>query len=251
MPASHEDALCIRRQDWSETSQTVSLLTRRLGLVRGLVKGAKREKGPFSGGLELLTLGEVGLVSKPDRELATITDWDLREIFPALRSSLDAHTIGIYLADLLQTGLAVGDPHPQLFEQAVATLRIVGALDTDRDGRWRGLLCFQRTFLAEIGYRPELEADVETGERLDLDGADRVLAFKPAAGGLVRDVSGKDRWRVRISTVRALRGMGDAGETEGRALTRANRLLAAYLRYLLDRESAAARLLFDRMDADA
>lgn len=245
MPAAHEDALCIRRQDWSETSQTVTLLTRGMGLVRGLVKGAKREKGPFSGGLELLTLGEVGLVVKAERELAAVTDWDLREVFPALRSDFLAHNIGIYMADSLQTGLAAGDPHPQLFDQAVAALRRIGSLEADREARWRALLRFQLILLEEIGYRPQLDADVETGERLDLsEGA--ALAFKPSEGGLVREAVGGDRWRVRASTIRMLRSP-DATPAEELALTRANRLLAAYLRHVLARESPAAGLLFGRM----
>ena len=46
-----DTAICIRRWDFSETSQTVSLLTREHGILRGLAKGAKREKGTFSGEL--------------------------------------------------------------------------------------------------------------------------------------------------------------------------------------------------------
>jgi DNA repair protein RecO (recombination protein O) len=252
MPAIHEHAVCIRRQDWSETSQTVTLLTRGQGLVRGLVKGAKREKGAFSGGLELLTLGEVGLVTKPERDLATVTDWDLREVFPALRSDWLAHTIGVYLADLLQSGLESGDPHPRLFERAVETLRRIGSVEARRSERWAALLRFQQAFLEEIGYRPELDADVETGEKLELSDEQQVLAFKPAAGGLVRDLAGRDRWRVRLSTIRILRNPDHAGtgpEAEA-GLTRANRLLAAYLRETLGRESPAAGLLFGRSGDD-
>ena len=55
MPTITDQAIVIRRWDFSETSQTVSLFTRDHGIVRGLAKGAKREKGDFSGGLDLLT----------------------------------------------------------------------------------------------------------------------------------------------------------------------------------------------------
>ncbi|MCH7602254.1 MAG: recombination protein O N-terminal domain-containing protein, partial [Planctomycetes bacterium] len=59
MPTISDYAICIRRWDFSETSQTVSLFTRESGIIRGLAKGAKREKGNFSGGFDLLTLGQV------------------------------------------------------------------------------------------------------------------------------------------------------------------------------------------------
>ena len=42
MPTITDNAICIRRWDYSETSQTVSLLLRNHGVIRGLVKGAKR-----------------------------------------------------------------------------------------------------------------------------------------------------------------------------------------------------------------
>ena len=44
MPIIADTAICIRCWDFSETSQTVSLVTREHGVVRGLAKGAKREK---------------------------------------------------------------------------------------------------------------------------------------------------------------------------------------------------------------
>ena len=72
MPIIADTAICIRCWDFSETSQTVSLFTREHGVVRGLAKGAKREKGGFSGGLDVLTRGEMIASVKPGRDLAAI-----------------------------------------------------------------------------------------------------------------------------------------------------------------------------------
>ena len=47
-------------------------LCRRHGMLRGLAKGARRERGSFSGGIALLARGEVVAVTKPDRELQTL-----------------------------------------------------------------------------------------------------------------------------------------------------------------------------------
>ncbi|MHC4990131.1 MAG: DNA repair protein RecO, partial [Planctomycetota bacterium] len=69
MPTIQDQAVCIRHWDFSETSQTVSLLSREHGVIRGLAKGAKREKGTFSGGIDLLTVGEVVAITKRGREL--------------------------------------------------------------------------------------------------------------------------------------------------------------------------------------
>ena len=88
MAQVRDQAICIRHWDWSETSQTVSLFCREHGLIRGVAKGAKREKSTFSGGLELMTRGEVVASLKNTDTLSTLTSWNLLETFSASRGSL-------------------------------------------------------------------------------------------------------------------------------------------------------------------
>ena len=90
MPTIRDEAICIRHWDFSETSQTVSLLLRDHGVLRGLAKGARRERGSFSGGFDLFTRGEIVAIVKPGRELATLTEWTLLETFPVLRREAPA-----------------------------------------------------------------------------------------------------------------------------------------------------------------
>ena len=85
MPTVTDNAICIRRWDYSETSQTVSLFMRDHGLVRGIVKGAKRAGGGFDGGVDVLTHGQVVMILTPSRELATVTAWHVLEVFRPLR----------------------------------------------------------------------------------------------------------------------------------------------------------------------
>ncbi|MFN9968750.1 MAG: DNA repair protein RecO, partial [Phycisphaerae bacterium] len=68
-----DDAICIRVWDWSETSQTVSLFCRSLGVVRGLAKGSKRQDARFSGGYELFTRGQAGVLITSHDAMATLT----------------------------------------------------------------------------------------------------------------------------------------------------------------------------------
>ena len=81
MPTITEQAICIRQWDFSETSQTVSLFGRDTGVFRGIAKGSRRPKSNFSGGLDLLTLGDVVSIIKPGRDLATITEWGLHKVW--------------------------------------------------------------------------------------------------------------------------------------------------------------------------
>lgn len=249
VPTLQDDAICIRHWDWSETSQTVSLLTRAHGMVRGLAKGSKREKGRFCGGIELLTRGQLLFISKPSSDLATLTEWDLTELFPGLRQDLRRFYAGMYLADLLQHSIRDHDPHPGAFEAALACLRSLGApTPPDRPGGAGGaggaggggggavdepLTRFQWALLLEMGYRPELDRDVRTGA--PLPEARRYL-FAPHQGGVTATEpdDASPAWPVRAETITCLRALGDpASQPDAGTWDRAARLLAAYFREVL------------------
>ncbi len=243
MPTITDNAICIRRWDFSESSQTVSLFARDHGVLRGIVKGAKREKGRFSGGLDLLTLGQVVAIVKPTSELATLTEWTLLRTFRAVRMSLSANRAGLYMADLVHHMLRDHDPHPPLFSAFELAL---GALDNE-SAIGLTLLTFQWTLLDESGYRPELALDAATGKALP--GGDKTLAFSAAAGGVVADTGTGERWRVRPETISLLRRISGSGAPDDESVAldtvdRANRLLAAYFREILGHEPNAMRWAF-------
>lgn len=250
MPTITDNAVCIRRWDYAETSQTVSLFLREHGIIRGIAKGAKREKGAFSGGIDLLTRGEVVAILKPGRELATVTEWHLEEVYWALRRRLAANRVGLYMASLIPHLLTDLDPYPGLFD---AFTQALAGLDGDRPVELT-LLGFQWTLLVETGYQPQLDRDARTGQPLPQERA--TLAFSAAAGGVVADTAAPpppaagasaDRWRVRPETIDLLRALA-AGTLPERpdpaVVKRANRLLGVYLRALIGREPHAMRWAF-------
>ena len=240
MGTIHDQGVCIRHWDFSETSQTVSLFGRSLGVVRGLSKGARRERGAFDGGIDLLSRGEFGAIVKPGRELATLTEWDLLEVFPRLRTDLAANRAAFYMADLLGRMLQPEDPHPVLFDQLVDSLRVLGSVqgvDEPLPDGAGALLSFQWALLCETGYRPSVECDP----------ALEVAEFSPFAGGVVRSGEPVDgqRWKVRRSTLECLAAIGTKpGNGDASSVDRANRLLAAYLRHVLGVEPPTMQLVF-------
>src|SRR4051812_28677764 len=119
MPTITDNAVVIRRWDFSETSQTVSLFTREHGVIRGLAKGAKREQGSFSGGMDLLTRGEIVAIIKSGKDLATLTAWHLQDMFRPLRQNLQANRIALYMADLVHHMIIDHDPHPRVYDDFV------------------------------------------------------------------------------------------------------------------------------------
>jgi DNA repair protein RecO (recombination protein O) len=241
MPPVTDNAICIRRWDFSETSQTVSLFLRSHGIVRGIVKGAKRARGGFDGGIDLLTHGQVVAIVKPARDLAAVTQWRVLDTFRALREHLAANRAGLYMADLIHHMLTEHDPHPRLFDALCSALHGLGDVDQIN----RTLLGFEWTVLLESGFRPQLERDAETGAELPPSTA--TLGFSATAGGVVADTGGPDRWRVRRETIDLLRAVA-AGkpidDTDAAGHGRAARLLAVYIRELLGAEPKSMRWAF-------
>jgi len=234
MPRLHDDAVVLRRFDWSETSQIAWLFTREHGLLRGVAKGAKRPKSAFDGGLEPLTRGEIGAIVKPDADLATLTGWDLREVCWAARRSLAAHRAALFAAGLLASVVTDLDPHPPLFD---ALCGLLGELEAGRDP-WIAALRFQWAALAETGHAPRLGS-------LAREGRPRVLGFDPREGRVVADPGAhrEDVWRVRRPTIEAVETAAAGGEPDPAAARRANRFLMSYWTWTLGREPRVASLL--------
>ena len=240
MPTITDTALCLRRWDFSETSQTARLFTREHGAIRGLAKGAKRERGAFSGGFDVLARGQIVAIVKPGRELATLTEWSLQETYRALRLHLEANRAGLYMADLVHHMVTDHDPHPALFDALVAALR---RLDPPEQAA-RALLDLQWSVLEETGYRPEVERDARTGDALPDAPA---LTFSARAGGAVDGDDGPDSWRVRRETIELLQTLARReGPVDGPAevVARSSRLLAVYARAIIGREIPTMRWAF-------
>ena len=230
-----DTAICLRCWDFSETSQTVSLLTKEHGMIRGIAKGSKRDTGTFSGGFDPLTRGSIVARIKTNNDLATLTEWQLEHVWWTTRNNLDVNRGAIYMVDLVGRMLTDQDPHTNVYD---ILLEALNRMDSGHDIDWP-LLRFQWALLVETGYKPTLETVCEN---------ETVVAFSSNTGGVVEDTGEIDRVRVRKETVNVLRMLEEGSSmqsTEPETLRRANRLLAHYLRDIIGKDTAAMRWMWN------
>lgn len=233
----------------------MSLLTREHGLLRCLAKGSKREKGPFSGGLEVATVGHMVGIVRPNSELVLLTSWDLLDPAYLLRSSLERYHAAMYAIDLVPRLINDHDPHPELFDALRLLIDQFGNEPACTPERISQLLVyFQWALLSGVGSRPELRSDVQSGEVLEQGG--EVYGFDARQGGVTLDPGASeqaDLWRVRGSTIDLLRRLDDRPELESldRAseaeLGRAGALLSAYIRTLVGHEIRSAYAIYPQI----
>ncbi len=237
-----DSCICLRKLEYSETSQILMLLSRNRGIVKVLAKGAHRRTkagaGKFDGGVDLLDRGEAVFTDDTSRELATLTEWKLVEGHLKLRRDLRAMYLGLYAAEWISLFFEEHDPHPRVFD---ATDALLGELETP--GREECFLAWELGLLREAGFLPQLDVCIECGsEAAERDG----VYFSPARGGIVcRACSGSvpDRISQDIRLVRLLRSMNATGCEGSRRLPRLsryqtdplNQLLAMQVEHLLGR----------------
>ena len=178
MAAEKALALVIRVTDWSETSRIATLWTRELGKVRVLAKGGRRLKSNFESGLDLLTVCSIVLLRKTSGGLDLLTEAQVVRRFPRLSAELAALYSGYYIAELLSDWTEDYDPHPALFDEAVAALQALGEPDVPTGPR---LMRFEMVLLRELGYSPILDRCVAC----ELPPGERGLAFTAAGGGVL------------------------------------------------------------------
>ena len=248
VPRFKDQAICIRDLDWSESSQLVVLLTREHGKIRGLAKGSRRASpsavARFCGGINLLNTGQVIATTRATTQLAAITEWNLQNDAFHLRTDLQAQWLAMYAADVVNAMLADEDPHAQTFDALTQLLADLA----DPDAHQAALLRFQWALLVDCGLRPALDEDVSTGQPL---GKTSTYTFDPQLGGFTtRQGINDTAWRVRVATIHALRDIASGqptDQTDPQTRQRANRLLCAYLRAILDKELPTMPLVLSPM----
>ena len=118
MALARDRCICLRKVEYSETSQILTLFGREHGLLRLIAKGAHRRTkagaSKFDGGLDLLDLGDAVFSLRLEKDLATLTEWSLRDGHLELRQNLRALYLGQYAAELCSLLVEEQPPPPAL-----------------------------------------------------------------------------------------------------------------------------------------
>src|SRR3978361_2404240 len=159
MALAQDRGICLRKFEYSETSQILTFFAREHGLLRVIAKGAHRKtkagSSKFGGGVDLLDVGRAVFTFEPSRELNTLTEWHLEEGHLELRRSLRGIYLAQYAAELTGLLFEEKDPNALLFDRLLHTVLDLGTPRVEES-----FLAFELDLLREAGYLPELHVCV-------------------------------------------------------------------------------------------
>lgn len=203
MSAEKTDAIILRVVEYSETSCVVTVLSREFGKLSGLAKGARRKKSPFESALDLLSVVRLVFLRRSGGGLELLTEAKLERRFRSSARDLSRYYLATYLGELLLLFTEENDPHPALYDAAVAAL---SAIDSELpDPAWE-LLGFELRLLSELGHSPMLDGCTGCGESISggrvhfglltggllcprcRSGQQQVVLLSVAALGILRDL---------------------------------------------------------------
>lgn len=152
-----DTAICLRTVDYSETSQIVTLFTKRTGKIGAIAKGSKRKKSAFDGPIETLAYGQI--VFKPataTAKLATLTEFQQSPVLMGLSRKLITLNAALFATELVDAFTETNDPHPNLFD-AMLTFLTDLQQTSDTPNAIALLIVFQLALLNDIGEKPVLK----------------------------------------------------------------------------------------------
>ncbi len=155
MTAEKSDAIVLRVSEFSETSCIATLFTREFGKVTGLAKGARRRKSAFESALDVLSIVGLVFLRKNSGGLDLLTEARLERRFRSAATSLGAWYAALYLVEILAAFSEAHDPHPELYDAAIATLV---RIDSGCEAPGIELLRFEFALLLHAGHAPMLDA---------------------------------------------------------------------------------------------
>lgn len=177
MPLLKTAAIVLNSRKWGEADRIVTFYTKDVGKVRGVARGARRQKSRFGAALEPFTRCHVNFFEKPGDSLYRISHVDVVESCQALREELALMGCAARMVNVAGAVTPDRDPDPRVFETLAQGL---SSLHGSRDPVLTTLL-FQIRLLSITGFRPQTEHCAGCGKPQPRGEPQ----FSPLAGGFV------------------------------------------------------------------
>lgn len=226
MPIVTARSIVLKTYPYSDTSKILRLMTREHGPRSAIAKGARRPGSRFGGLIEPFAEGWATIYLKENRDLHTLSDFDLVRERQGLGVDLPRFAGASVLCELVMR-LAPEHQDERLFRALRGGLDALAEAERTRAPAvalreiWR--------LVAVLGFAPELSRCAACGRSVDEEPA----RFDHAAGGLRCRSCPPEGVELSPGEVADLRRLAGRGEVPSEPGSVQRRLLADFIRYQL------------------
>ena len=236
-----DKALCLRTVYYSETSQVVTLFTAQTGKLSAIAKGSRRPKSAFGGAIEVFSLGDIVYAPPRGGKLATLTEFEQKNLFMGLRKKLFCLNSALFAAELLSEFTQDNDPHKDLFETVIQFL--TDTANAQNDLTILGLLIlFQLTLLNEVGTKPVLNQCANCNTAYIQNWPQTF--FSSSANGMICpdcDQAFVDKVRLSKQSAAALNDLKLIAQTDQKTLNQVEKVLIYHFTELIGKPPKRAK----------
>lgn len=181
MPAQKTQAIVIRTFPLRDAHKIITFYTPDFGKVKAVAYGVKSPKSKLTGSLELLNHGILLFNYRENRDLQSLSGFELIEGFDSLRSDFSRITYGCYMAELVDAIASEGDANPEIFELLRHTYQLLGdSKDVKLVARF-----FEIKFLDLAGYAPQLTQCANCGSAVSPVPINRMHGSSPGVPSML------------------------------------------------------------------
>ncbi len=146
MPQFKGEGVVLRSSNLGEWDKLLVVLGQGAGKTRIVAKGARKVQSRYASLTQVFS--HINYTVYSGRSLATFSQAELRQGFPALRDNLDKMAYGLYLLELVDSLLEEGQVHDDILSLLLASLHILSL--SDKHELLLGF--FQIRLLARLGW---------------------------------------------------------------------------------------------------
>ncbi len=243
MPLVTTPAVVLHVMAYGDTSKILRLLTRELGLVSAMARGARRAKSATGPRLDLFTLGAATLRVREGRELSPLQAFETDDANPALAHDVSRFAAASALAELALK-CAPAEPHPGVFAAVAGGLAALArAAEDDVEAT---ALAASWAVVVALGFSPSLDRCVACGTPVEgtihfsaAQGGALCGAHRSGAGGIARLVT-----QDRDALAALVAGLLPEPRLDARHGASHRRLLLAFIRHHLAEDRPLPAMTF-------
>lgn len=231
-------AVILQTYRYSDTSKILRLMTLEHGPRSAIARGALRPKSRFGGLLEPFAEGTATMYVRENRDLHTLSDFELLRERQGLGADLQCFTGASVLCELVMR-LAPEHRDERLYAALVSGLDQL--LSVGPGGAAAAALRQAWRLVSLLGFAPDLVRCLECGRVI---GASEAARFDRAGGGLRCDRCAPSGEWIGPEELASLRALAGGGEDPERVAGPQGRLLADFIRHHLAEGSNLRSLEF-------